>query len=280
MSRTWPHTDVIRDVEVAPDGRSATARTALYLQGGRHHIHTTTILVALDQLMSTLLAPGERLPDIRELQHRNVANRNLVLTIASSAERIPRASRPALRGTLCTRDGRTFFVEGGVAEDPVVSRREPPGIFCELMTGMHLEPGNGDVHGTTLNPLPDVYARDTDPVRTRYAIVEFVLEGTRQRILERFGDVAGAALVVSGWNDVVWPRWTDVARGGVLAYRLSDGVLSSGVRLVHCDFSFPSHEGSGRVTIARIPAATMAALRDAAPPAAHVHARTRTPITR
>lgn len=261
MSRIWPCTDLIRDVQVAPDGSCATARTDLYLQGSRHHIHTTTIMLAVDCLMSMLLQPGERLPDIRELQFRHLSNRNLILTIAVSAERLPRIGAPAVRAALCTHRGRTFFVEGAVGDERVQSRRTAPDIFREVMAGMRLDAADGDVHRTTLGALGRSRAGCRDPIRTRYAIVEFVLEGTRQRILERFGDVEGAALVVAGWNDVVWPSWTDVAAGCVLAYRLSDGALSSGVRLVHCDFAFQLSQGSGRLTIARIPGAKMAALR-------------------
>jgi hypothetical protein len=265
MSRVWPCTDVIKDVHIAPDGSCGTARTDLYLQGGRHHVHTTTILIAVDRLMSKLLKPGERLPDIQQLQHRNVSNRNLILTIAAAGGRISGVGAPAVRANLCTSHGRTFFVEGAVCDDRVQRRRRPPSIFQEVMNGMHLEEARGGVHRTTLDALGRSRASCRDPILTRYAIVEFVLEGTRQRILERFGDIEGHALVVSGWNDFVWPSWADVAMGCVLEYRLSEGALSSGVRLVHCDFAFPPHQGSGRVTVARIPAAKMTALQASRP---------------
>lgn len=261
MNRIWPCTDVLRDVRVAADGSGASARTDLYLQGSRHHVHTTTILLALDGLLAALLLPGERLPDIRELQLRNLSNRNLLLTVATAPERVARGIAPALRGTLTSDRGRSFHVEAAVDGERVRSRQAAPGIFRELMARIRLDAADGDVHCTTLDPLPPARASCRDPLATRYAIVEFVLEGTRQRILERFGDVEGCALVVAGWKDVTWPEWSDVATGCELAYRLSDGALSNGLRLVHCDYAFPRHQGAGRLTIARIPAARMDALR-------------------
>jgi hypothetical protein len=267
MSRVWPCTDVIKDIHIAPNGSCATARTDFYLQGGRHHVHTTTILIAVDRLMSKLLEPGERLPDIQQVQYRNLSNRNLILTIAASGGRISRVGAPVMRANLCTSHGRTFFVEAVLCDDTVQRRRQPPSIFREVMNGMHLEEARGGVHRTTLDALGRARASCRDPILTRYAIVEFVLEGTRQRILEQFGDIEGYALVVSGWNDFVWPSWTDVATGCVLEYRLSEGALSSGTPLVHCDFVFPPHQGSGRLTIARIPAAKMAALQPSRPDA-------------
>lgn len=261
MTRIWPRTDVLRDLRVAADRSAATARTDLFLQDGRHHVHTTTILIALDRLVSTLLAPGERLPDVRELQFRRLSNRNLTLAVATSGDRLSPAAAPAVRGTLLTNRGRALFVEGAEHEDRVRVRQTAPGIFREVMERMHLDAADGALHRTTLDALPGARARCRDRISTRYAIVEFVLEATRQRILERFGDLAGAVLVVAGWTDVAWPRWPDVAHGCVLAYRLGDGALSSGVRLVHCDFAFPRQAGAGRLTIARIPAARMDALR-------------------
>jgi hypothetical protein len=261
VSRIWPDTDVLRDLQVAPDRSRASARTDLYLQGSRHHIHTTTILIAIDRLVSTLLQPGERLPDIRELQLRRVSNRNLTLRVATAPTPLAEVGAPAVRAVLLSNRGRTFVVEGTVGDERVLARQAAPVIFQEIMDGMHLEAADGDVHRTTLDALPRARAGCRDPILIRYAIVEFVLEATRQRILERFGDVEGAALVVAGWKDVMWPRWTDVAPGCALAYRLDDGALSNGVRLVHCDFAFPARHRKGRLTIARIPGATMEALR-------------------
>jgi hypothetical protein len=261
MRRIWPRTDVLRDLQVAADGSCATARTDLYLQGGRHHIHTTTILIAIDGLVSTLLEPGEGLPDIGELQFRHLSNRNLTLSVATAAEHLSPVSAPAIRGTLSTNRGRTLFVEGAVGDQRVHARTPAPGIFGEVMERMRLDVADGDVHRTTLDALPRSRANCRDPIATRYAIVEFVLEATRQRILERFGDIAGAVLVVAGWKDVAWPRWADVVHGCELAYRLDGDALSNGVRLVHCDFAFPRPPRGGRLTIARIPAARMDALR-------------------
>jgi hypothetical protein len=265
MSRVWPCTDVLRDVHIAPDRSGATACTDLFLQGDRHHVHSTTILIAMDRLLSTLLEPGERLPDIQQLQYRSVSNRNLMLTIAAAGGRIAPVGAPAVRGNLCTNHGRTFVVEAAACDDRVQRRHQPPGIFREVMHGMHLEAESDGAHRTALEALGRMRASCRDPILTRYATVEFVLEGTRQRILERFDDIEGCALVVSGWNDFVWPSWTDVAMGCALEYRLSDGALSSGAPLVHCDFAFPPHQGSGRITIARIAAARMAALQESRP---------------
>jgi hypothetical protein len=261
MTRVWPCIDLLTDVRIAPDGTSASARTDFFLQGDRPHVHSSTILIAVDRLVSTLLEPGEGLPDIQQLQYRNVSNRNLVLSIAAAGGRPSAAGAPAVRARLCTSRGRQFLVDGTVGDDRVRRRRQPPGIFRDLLNGMHLDEARGDAHRTTFDALGRSRARCRDPILTRYATVELVLEGTRQRILERFGDIAGYALVVSGWDDVVWPGWADVAAGCVLEYRLSAGSLSSGVPLVHCDFAFPPHRGSGRLTIARIPAARMAALQ-------------------
>jgi hypothetical protein len=256
----WPATDVVKDLATSSNGSVVTARTDLYLQGKRHHIHTTTILIAADRVLSELLHDGEQLPDIDVLQNRNLSNCNLDLTATDASKRVPRVTSPAVRGVFCTDRGRALFLEGAVSDDPVRRREEPPGIFSELMERMHLEPSRDGIHTTRLDPLGSSYADPRDPILARYALIEFVLEGTRQRIRERFGNIDGYTLVVASWMGLLFPRWEDVAGGSILEYRLSEGQLSSGARLVHCDFSFGTDRERNRLTIACVPAARMAAL--------------------
>lgn len=261
MQPAWPATDVIRNIEVARDRAFATARTDLYLQGNRDHIHTTTILIAADRVLSELLHEGERLPDVHELQNRNLSNRNLTLTVADSRSRISQAKSAALRGSFRTNLGRTLYVNAAVTDEVVQRRHAPAGIFGELLGRMHIEASESGVHTTRLDPLGPAWTACPNPTLGRHAIIEFVLEGTRQPIREQFGNLDGYALVVAGWRNFALPRWQDVVGGCVLEYRLSEGRLPSGARLVHCDFAFAPSARAGRLTIASVPASRMSALK-------------------
>ena len=197
MTAAWPPSDLVQDLRTSPDGSTVTARTELYLAGKRHHVHSATLLIAADRVLSRLLRDGERLPDIDELRYRNLSNRNLILTASDSSSRIPRVASPAIRGSFRTDRGRRLFIEGAVSDDLVRRHQEPPGIFMELMGRMHLEECRGGTHRTRRDPLGPTWADCPDPVLARHAIVEFVLEGTRQPIRERFGNIDGYALVES-----------------------------------------------------------------------------------
>jgi hypothetical protein len=61
MNPVWPSIEVIKDFQVAPDGSVATAHTELYLQGRREHLYTSTMLIAVDLLLTKFLNEGEQL---------------------------------------------------------------------------------------------------------------------------------------------------------------------------------------------------------------------------
>jgi hypothetical protein len=259
MDTAWPATDVIKDLHTAPDGSFGRAATDLYLQGDREHLYTSTILIAADLLLAELLEEGERLATLEEAQFRNLSNHNLVLTAAISRSDIPHVSSPAIRGRYRTSRDRILWIEGVLSDERIRRRHGSPGIVAELMERMRLEELQAPTLRTRLEPLTKVYRDCPRPLLTRYAMLEFVLEGTRQPIRERFGDLDGYRLVVAGLTNFSFPAWREVAQGCVLEYRLSEGRLSSGTKLVHCDFSFRPGGAVGRLTIARAPASRMIA---------------------
>jgi hypothetical protein len=256
----WPATDVLRELEIAADGSVATARTELYLQGIRDHLYTSTMIIAADLLASSLLDDAEDIVRQEEVQFRNLSNHNLVLTAAFSQSHTPNCRAPAIRGRYRSSRNRIVWIEGTLSDERIGRRDESPGIVVELLARMRLEQGPADAHRTRLAPLADIYRGCARPLLIRYAILEFVLEATRQLIRERFGDLDGSRLVVAGLRDLVFPPWTEIARGCVLEYRLSEDQLSSGTRLVHCDLSFSPRSDVGRLTIARVPGSRMQAL--------------------
>jgi hypothetical protein len=263
MNPIWPATDVIRECQVAPDASVATAHTELYLQGSREHLYTSTMLIAADLLLAKLLEEGERLASLEEVQFRNLSNHNLILTVAVTRSKIPGVQSPAVRGRYRTTRDRILWIEGTLCDERICRHDESPGIVVELLERMHLEEGPAETHRTRLEPLAEIYRDCTQPLLIRCAIVDFALEATRQPIRERFGDLEGDRLVVAGLGNLVFPPWREVARGCLLEYRLSDGQLSSGTQLVHCDFSFSANRGVGRLTIARVPGSKMNALQSA-----------------
>ena len=263
MKTNWPDLDIVRNVELSPDGCVATAHTDLSLQAGRHHVTTTSILITADLVLSRLLRAGEPLPDIAELQYRNLSNRQLLLVASADRSQVVRSRAPAIRATYRTEHGRTLYLEGSVREETVERRCAASGLSDELLARIHLEHSRADLHTARLEPLGAAWASCGEPVLQRHAVVEFVLEGTRRLIRERFGDLAGDGLVVAGWQAFAFPRWQAFAGGCELAYRLRGGVLSSGTRLVHCDFSFSPDAHVTKLTIARVPGARLSALKPA-----------------
>jgi hypothetical protein len=261
MNPVWPSIEVIKDFQVAPDGSVATAHTELYLQGRREHLYTSTMLIAVDLLLTKFLNEGEQLASLAGVQLRNLSNHNLVLTTAVTRSKIPGVQSPAVRGWYRTSQDRILWFEGTLADERISRREESPGVIAEMMQRMHLEKSRTEGHRTRLETLAEIYRDCSQPLLIRCAILDFVLEATRQLIRERFGDLGGDRLVVAGLRDFVFPPWQEVAHGCLLEYRLSDGRLSSGTQLVHCDFSFSPNRGVGRLTIARVPGAKMRALR-------------------
>jgi hypothetical protein len=253
VAAAWPRTDVLGEVTASADGVVVSADTAMFLLGTRTHVHSTTIQLAVDRLLSRLLRHGEDLAGIEEMEYRNLSGSDVRLTASASPARVPRVRAPAVRGALRTDRGRALFVEGAVLDRPVSGRAPESAVRDEILRRIGAEDRGGGGHATRVAPLGPAFRRCTSPLLARHATMEVVLEGTRTAIRARLGSPDGQGLVVAGWKGFAFPRWRDVARGSVLSYTLSDAALSSGTRLVHCDFAFPCGSG-GRLTVARLPA--------------------------
>jgi hypothetical protein len=256
VSDAWPATDILRDVQVAPDGGEACARTDLALQGDRRYLHTTTCLIAADLLVTELLADGEEITCLEALEMRRLCTDNLVLT-ASFARPIEPSRTPVMCGRYRIGRDRIVWFEGTADDTPVRRREEPSGVTLELLRRMRVEGDSGSSHCTELRPLDGIYASCPHPTLARFAHLELVLEATRQRIRERLAR-PGCCLLVAEVSHLTYPPWSRVARGCRVSYRLEEGRLSSGTELLHCHAALVPDLGTARVTIASVPESRMA----------------------